>query len=183
MISLAILASAAGLAAPQADPLAGTENWVLCFEPDVAAKRCDGMARYVREGDVRYAQVSLTPLQGMHGAAIETRSVVSIRNGAICEQADLAKLRAGKLLMDGKPVAAAKAAPIMRQVEIGYRGIAGKEICVLPESNGVAFVGRVLVNGARVPELDRAFRWVHNDDGFSMAGWQTLTAAGPVHPH
>ncbi|MFM5947842.1 MAG: hypothetical protein ACKOPM_01230 [Novosphingobium sp.] len=172
ILSLILAQAAAFAAEPLADPLAGiTPDWQLCEQPDEAARTCSMKSTFVRTAGGQFETVDVMSITGLPGLVIEIKSVAYVKDGALCGIARLKDLDGARIVRHVDGATAKQEAAAIQSLRFLYP-IEGKEICSAFHPDGVNFRLKSTANGKPLPIDDTVVRWVHKDDGFSVAGWQ-----------
>jgi len=166
---LALLTAIAGTADP--DPLAPARHGKLqCYAPDIAAKTCHAIAGYVLQTDGSYLNTAHVLVDSDQGIALEAVSVVWVKGGAVCGLLSSADTLAGKVSIDGVPLPADQAAPILGQINAGYAaiGMLDKEVCTTYVPEGDHLRAEVTVDGVAQPEFNQPVIWISPADGYRL---------------
>ena len=173
LITSIIVAQAALFSAePLADPLAGiTADWLLCSEPDDKAKTCRGLTAYTKAADGQFAEVSRFAVMGLPGLVVEIQSKSYVKDGKLCgivQRKDWDRLR---IIRHVEGVTPQQEAAAIKSIQFLYP-IDGKELCSTFYPDGEHFRVELAANGKPILEATPRVRWVHKDDGYTIASWQ-----------
>ena len=168
MIVPTMLAAAAAPA--PANPIQPALSGQLeCHVPNDQAKTCQSLAGYTRIAGNRYsnrAQVLLAP-QGP--VTLEVTSEVEVKDGAICGPLRLEDLNAGHVIVAGRTLSDAEAAPVKTQLAQAMGPMIGKQICSKLEPSGNGFTVKSSIDRTYRSDLDRPMHWVKPDEGYKVA--------------
>ncbi|MFM5955178.1 MAG: hypothetical protein ACKOPE_12865 [Novosphingobium sp.] len=183
-IFLPILAQGALFGAePLPDPMAGvTQDWLLCSEPDDAAKTCRALTTFIKTSDGRFEETNRAVVIGLPGLVIEVPGLSYVKDGKLCSIASRNNIQRARVIRHVEGVSPQREAAALKQLEFFYP-VEGKEVCSNFYPNGEHFRIDAWANGKLVPELGMQVRWVHKDDGYDVAGWHgaITTPQGASH--
>lgn len=171
---LSLLIVQAGLFAvePVADPLAGnTPDWQLCTHPDEAMKTCRVMSSFSRTADGQFSTISRSAVMGLPGLVIETTGLSYVKDGRLCGKAQLKELEGARVIRHVEGATPKQEASAIQSLRFLY-SVEGKVLCSAFYPDGVNYRLETTVNGKSLPDLTTLVRWVHKDDGYTVAGWQ-----------
>lgn len=172
ILSLFIAQAGAFAPEPLADPLAGiTPDWQLCELADEAAKTCRTMSTFVRVADGQFEATDRLSINGLPGLVIEIKSKAYVKNGALCGIARLKDLESARIVRHVDGATARQETAAIQSLRFLYP-VEGKEVCTTFYPDGVNFRLTATANGKPFQVDDMVFRWVHKDDGYTVAGWQ-----------
>ena len=172
ILSLIIAQASLFAAEPVADPLAGiTADWQLCSHPDEAAKTCRTMSSFARTADGRFVTIDRTAVMGLPGLVIETTSSSYLKDGQLCGIARLKELDGARIIRHVEGATPKQEAAAIKSLRFLYP-LEGKEMCSAFFPDGVNYRLETTVNGKPLPDVITIVRWVHKDDGYTVAGWQ-----------
>jgi len=164
MLFVALLISANVVSA---NPLARAEKGQLqCYRPDVARKTCQSIAAYQRTGPGTYDNKAVIPLG--NGATLETRTPVTLKDGAVCGFIRAEDLMAGTIRVHDQILPAEQAKPILQQIAQAQAPLADKEICTEYEPLGADFTTKVTIAGADQPDQRITVKWIEPSDGYTV---------------
>ncbi len=157
---------------PLTDPMAGiTPEWQLCFEPDDKAKTCRALAAYTKTEQSQFTEVSRFGITGLPGLILEVQSTSYVKNGSLCGVMQRKDLDSARIIRHVDGATPKQEAAAIKSIQFLYP-IEGKELCSAFYPDGEHFRLEVRASGKLIPELTTRVRWVHKDDGYTIAGWQ-----------
>jgi hypothetical protein len=144
------------------------EGNLQCYEPNVASKTCNSLASYTFEnGKIsNQAEVLVSPSPPL---VMKTVSPVEIRGDAVCGQLRKKDIETAKILVQGKILSEADAAPVKAQLEAAFGPRLEKEICTAYREQAGRFVTDVTIAQERHSELKETVIWVKPSDGYRVA--------------
>ena len=165
-MTMLILAS---LLAVTPSPLAKAEaGFVQCYQPNQAAKTCQSIASYKRNGDGTWANTAVVALSPRHPITLETTTPVHLdAQGAVCGQIRKDDVLTGKLAYAGQQLPGDKAAPILARIADGMAYLMGKEICTTYLADGAGMIAKATIDGQPAPMPDQKVIWIKPEDGYT----------------
>ena len=161
-----ILAAATQTADPMAPALAGQ---IQCFTPNVAAKTCQAIAKYTRNGDGSWTGVSTLLLAPAPVVTMTSSSSATLTNGALCGIIKREDFANATVAVGGVPLPAEQASTITGQVLAAVTPMIGQNACTSWKPEGNVLVAETTLNGTARPELTQRFIWVNAADGYTVA--------------
>ena len=168
MIVPTLLATAAA-PAPVNPIQPGLSGQLECHVPNDQAKTCQSLGSYAPIAGNRYNNKTVVLLAPEGPVMLEVTSEVEVKNGAVCGPLRIEDLNAGHLIVAGRTLADAEAAPIKTQIAQGMGAMMGKQVCSKLEPSANGFTVKTSIDGAYRAELDRPMRWVKPDEGYKVA--------------
>lgn len=162
---LLLLAAALGLDDPLSPAAAGK---LQCHSPDVVNKTCKSIASYRTGNDGVIRNTARLPLADEPPVALTLVSTVIVRDGAVCGLVAASDLERGVVDVNGQPLAADKAQPIIANVATAMAPFIGKEICTRYTANGAALLAHVTIDGVARPAFDQPVIWVDPAEGYRV---------------
>ena len=153
-----------------ADPLTpAATGQVQCTEPDEARKTCFALASYRPAGGKAYKVKSQVIVIPDAPIILETETIVTVEDGAVCGQVTAADLTDGTLIVGEEKVPAEKAAPQLARLATAMAPLLDKLICTTyaPSPAG-GQVARSTIGGIHQPPDQRVI-WVGPDEGWKVA--------------
>ncbi len=160
------------LAAAQtfADPLSPAANGqVQCYAPS-DHKTCASTTAYTANGDGSYTNAS-TILMAKKPAAVvvQLTTPVTIKAGAVCGALRREDVTGATVSVNGQPIPAEKAGPVLQGLAGAMSGVIGHEICTTFVPAGTGYVAKSTMDGKPQPDQDQKVVWVSPADGYSVA--------------
>jgi hypothetical protein len=174
LLPLVLALGAMGATNETRDPLEGNNgDWLICTHPNDTEKTCDSLTVFSRNSDGNYSEVDRSIVRGLPGLVLEVRTTAFVRAGMICGIARRSEYLNAQIVNHVAGVSRQREAEAIRHIAFAYP-VEGKEVCAALVPDGGQFIGEVWIDGVRLPQFDTRVRWVHKDDGYTVAGWQTL---------
>lgn len=164
--TLLVAAAAPAPANPIQPALSGQ---LECHVPNEQAKTCQSLGSYTPIAGNRYSNRTLVLLAPEGPVTMEVTSEVEVRDGAVCGPLRIEDLNAGHLIVAGRTLDQADAAPIKAKLAEAMGSMMGKEVCSKLEPSGTGFTVKSSIDGAYRADFDRPMRWVKPDDGYKVA--------------
>ena len=167
-LSMALMATApetAAAAAPLANPLAKAEaGFVQCYQPNQAAKTCQSIASYKRNGDGTWAQKTIVPLAPGQPVTLEALSSVRINEtGTVCGQSR----KDSAVKIDQSASSTLTYAEFQTNFARITDALIGKEICTTYLADGAGMIAKATIDGQPAPMPDQKVIWIKPEDGYT----------------
>ncbi|MBI1406194.1 MAG: hypothetical protein GC145_08725 [Caulobacter sp.] len=149
------------------DPLAPARSGrVQCQNPDIAARRCGAISRFVFLPDGGIVAMAEVRLSASPMTVLRTETPVAVRDGQVC--GDLRNTRISQLTIDGQPARPEEVSEVNAAMQQALQEDFGKQTCsrYVPEGDHMAV--EISVNGEPRPETRRQMMWIDPDSGFSV---------------
>lgn len=169
LFPLLLLAGSAGSASPTDILAHGRAGEMLCANPDVATKTCTNIDSYAVHGKgtlTNTGEVLFAPGQPV---TLETTSLVSIENGAVCGVMQLTDLEAGKVRVNGELLPDDRNAAAVAKIVEKLKPLAGHKVCeVLRVEDGKLMkYGRM--EGVDMPMPGEPVAWITSEEDYRVA--------------
>lgn len=164
----ALMALAAAQTFP--DPLSPAANGqVQCYAPS-DHKTCASTTAYTANGDGTYANASTILLAKTPAAVVvQLTTPVTIKAGAVCGALRREDVTGATVSVNGQPIPAEKAAPVLAGLAGAMGKVIGHEICTTFVPTGTGYVAKSTMDGKPQPDQDQKVVWVSPADGYTVA--------------
>ena len=167
MISLAFLLAASTVA----DQMAPARQGMLqCQMPDMLFKTCASLTKVATAGADSYGLETSLLVNPQGPVVAVIHSTVRVEGEEICDKNDPADVAAATIMLDGKPLPAAGAAPHIAKLKRTLATFSNKLVCTrIVDGEGGTLKVQGRVQGVRIPALDYDMIWVDPKDGWTVA--------------
>jgi hypothetical protein len=159
------LALAASSVAHQMQP--AKQGLLQCQMPDVLFKTCFSLSKVVQTGPTTYRFETRMLIRPDDPVVMAIDQLATVQGQEVCARLALSDLSKATIMLGGKKLPAASAAPYLSLLRRQYAAVQGKLICteIIPNEQGME---RVIarVDGKRFPAADYAMKWVSPEDGW-----------------
>ncbi len=178
LLVIVAMLSAATSATEDSQPLAKADKgFAQCYEPDDDAKTCQSIATYKKTTDGNWENTALVLISHTQPVTLETVSLVSVKNGAVCGYVRADDVMKGTLRFSGQPLPSEKAAAVLPKIAESMASVFDKEICTryLPGPDGL-LVTKATIEGGKPEIPEQRVKWVLPSDGYTVAPAPAHTA-------
>lgn len=154
------------------DPLAPARaGQIQCTGIDKAHRKCLAMTRYEPVEGGGFRNITTITVSGTPLITIEMASLVVVEGDAVCGTLRQDDVAAAKVRVNGTPMPAGDATPLVERIVDGTREAFGQKVCTRFRIDGDQILSETQIDGTPRPDMNLRFTWVRPEDGYSV-GWE-----------